>query len=588
MTMNNSIRKLKATLISGAALLCAIPAGAQTQYGPEYYGSPVGFAITMAGNVGEIRSERFHMGVDIKALQGIGSPIYAVADGYVSRVGVSPTGYGNVIYITHPNGEMSVYGHLDSFVPKIARWVRERQYARKSFRVDLYPSKDQFPVKKGERIGSLGNAGSSAGPHLHLEIRTAGSNHPRNLISQGVYKVADRVDPTVTKVLIFEVDTVQTDVGLIPVHRLRHKVPVTRQDDGTYGIGVKGDSVLPMARAGYAAYETIDFKDGKTNTMGIYSMTQSVDGQVNLDWAIDYLSYATNRYANTLISYGEHKKASRSSVLRAYLSPNNQLHIYKSNSNRGILEPPATGQSQIETVIGDEGGNRSKVRFVIRQDEKPAPEAKAGPQDKGVVWDQDFEYRDEKLRVTIPSGALYESALLPFGVCETPAGMTIGNPDIPLQKAVTAVVAAPEVPARLQNKALLVKVSVNGSGKESLSSAGGRWEEAGGGVKADLNTFGTYRVALDTVAPVIRPAFKSGGQIPSGQSLRFTVTDDLSGITGYTLTVDGAWALLSYDPKNRLMAYEPIRQAAAAKHDIVLTVTDAKGNRKTVKATYTW
>ena len=173
MKMNR--HKIIVMLAAGLGLLPGRPMAAVKNYGAEYYRSPVGFTITLAGNVGEIRSDHFHTGMDIKALQGIGSPVYAVADGYVSRIGVSPTGYGNVLYVTHPNGETSVYGHLNGFAPQIARWVRARQYAKRSFRVDLYPERDQFPVKKGERIAFLGNSGSSGGPHLHFEIRDAPS-----------------------------------------------------------------------------------------------------------------------------------------------------------------------------------------------------------------------------------------------------------------------------------------------------------------------------------------------------------------------------------------------------------------------------
>ena len=127
--------------------LLAANATAQTQYLP-----PVDFRIIMAGNVGEIRPNHFHTGIDIKASKGEGSPISATAGGYVSRIAVSPSGYGNALYMTHPDGTVSVYAHLDRFIPEIQQWVRKQQYAKKSFPVDLYPPRDMFVFSAGDKI----------------------------------------------------------------------------------------------------------------------------------------------------------------------------------------------------------------------------------------------------------------------------------------------------------------------------------------------------------------------------------------------------------------------------------------------------
>lgn len=578
--------KMNKTIIGIAALLlCHGWTGAQTpsrtKYGPEYYGSPVNFAITMAGNVGEIRSDHFHSGIDIKALQGVGSPINAVADGYVSRISVSPTGYGLALYVTHPNGETSVYGHLDSFVPKIASWVRQQQYSRKSFAVDLYPAKEQFPVKKGERIASLGNSGSSGGPHLHLEIRDAAGNRPRNLISQGVYQVSDRLPPEVTRLLIYEVDTVAGD---IPVHRLRHSVPLRKN---ALGILVPAnDTILTLSKGGYAAYETIDYKDGRTNTMGVYAIRQKVDGEINFYFAIDYISFATTRYINTFTDYAENRKASRTTVLRAYLSPHNALTFYRTVKNRGILTPPAEGTSTIETEVVDDALNVSRVKFRLKWDAGAA--AQAPPWGDPVRWNRDFRYTDSLMRVVIPQKALYESAIIPFGADSSGRVFTVGFADIPLQKTIQVAMRA-DVPRQLRSKALLV--TVNGNGKVS-GSAGGEWftdPDGFSGVRADVRRFGTYTVAVDTVAPVIRPALASGNTVAEGKTLRFTVTDDLSGIGSYELKVDGQWALLTYDPKNRLMEHTPAARAKQpVNRQVELTVTDGRQNKRTFKATYKW
>lgn len=557
--------------------LCGYSQAAGKTYGAEYYRSPVGFVITLAGNVGEIRSDHFHTGIDIKALQGVGSPVYATADGYVSRVGVSPSGYGNVLYVTHPNGETSVYGHLNGFAPQIARWARAQQYAKRSFRVDLYPGKEQFPVKQGERIAFLGNTGSSGGPHLHFEIRDA-QGRPRNLIAEGVFKVADRVPPTVSRILLYEVDSAKG----VPYRTLRRSVAVRTLPDGT---AVPEDTVLKLGKKGYLAYEVIDYKDGRSNTMGVYGIEQRVDGEVNFNFAIDRLDFATNAYVNTFVDYPENHRARRTSVLRAWVSPHNRLRVYGASRgvSDGIISVPESGVRHVETVITDDAGNRTMLKFRIAKGEDLGVDAPPG---EPVSWMTGRTFRLPGASVVVPGAALYESMILSAGrdtVGDLPV-VRIGSSDVPLQKAATVSLAAPELPESLRPKALLVTVGDNGK----PGSVGGGWDAASQRVAAQVKRLGCFAVAVDTLAPVVKPVYASGARIPAGKPLKWTVTDDLSGISRYTLTVDGRWELLVWDPKSRTMEYVPVREAAPVKHSVVLTVRDAKGNVKTFKGNYIW
>lgn len=570
---------LKKIIFASAGLCAFVQVQATGKiYRAEYYRSPVGFAITLAGNVGEIRSDHFHTGLDIKALQGVGSPVYATADGYVSRVGVSPTGYGHVLYVTHPNGETSVYGHLNGFAPAIARWVRERQYAKRSFRVDLYPAKEQFPVKQGERIAFLGNTGSSGGPHLHFEIRDA-QGRPRNLIAEGIFKVADRVPPTVSRILLYEVDSAKG----VPYRTLRQSVAVRTLPDGT---AVPEDTVLTLSGRGYLAYEVIDYKDGRSNTMGIYGIEQRVDGEVNFGFAIDRLDFATNAYVNTFVDYPENHRARRTSVLRAYVSPHNRLAVYgpARRVSDGIVPVPDSGARNVETLFKDDAGNRTVLKFKLKRGPAQAAEV---PEGKPVSWATGRAFRlPESGTVMIPGGALYESMLLSAGR-DTVNGLPvvrIGSSDVPLQKAATVSLAAPELPESLRGKALVVAVDEKGR----RTSIGGAWDGATQRVVAQVKRLGCFAVAADTVAPVVKPVYASGARIPAGKTVRWQVSDDLSGISRYSLTVDGKWELLAWDPKSRTMEHAPVRGATPVKRSVVLTVRDAKGNVKTFKGTYIW
>lgn len=572
-----TVRRLLLPLI-GACCLTHSAATAQND-GADYYRSPVGFAITLAGNVGEIRSNHFHTGIDIKALQGVGSPVYAVADGYISRIGVSPTGYGHVLYVTHPNGETSVYGHLNAFAPRIARWVREQQYAKRSFRVDLYPDQSRFPVTKGETIAFLGNTGSSGGPHLHFEIRDA-QGRPRNLIADGVYRVADHVPPVVSRILLYEV--VSSTSG-VPCAVLRQSVPVTMRSDGS---AMPADTLLYLAGKGYLAYEVIDYKDGKSNTMGVYALEQRVDGKPNFRFAIDRLDFATTGYVNTFIDYPENRRARRTSVLRCYLSPHNRLALYGTQRipGSGIISVADTSPRRVVTTVRDDAGNSTVVRFSIARG-RALPDSLV-PQGKPVLWWRGHTFERPNGEVAIPGSALYESRLIPIGpdTLQGEAVVWVGNSDIPLQRAATVSLAARDLPASLRSKALVVSLDEQGC----LSPVGGGWNPTTERVSASTKRLGCFAMAVDTVAPTLRPTYAPGTRIPSGKTLRWRATDDLSGITRYTLTVDGRWELLCWDPKSRTLEHTPQRSETPAAHAVVLTVRDAKGNTNTFKATYTW
>lgn len=572
-------RKILLATLGLCAVVCGRAYGqvGAKAYGAEYYRSPVGFAITLAGNVGEIRSDHFHTGMDIKALQGVGSPVYATADGYVSRVGVSPTGYGNALYVTHPNGETSVYGHLNAFAPQIARWVRVQQYAKRSFRVDLYPAKGQFPVAKGERIAFLGNTGSSGGPHLHFEIRDA-QGRPRNLIAQHVFQVADRVPPVVSRILLYEVDSAKG----VPCRTLRRSVAVRTLPDGT---AVPEDSVLLLGRRGYLAYEVIDYKDGRSNTMGVYGIEQRVDGEVNFSFAIDRLDFATTGYVNTFVDYPENHRARRTSVLRAYVSPHNRLAVYgpERKTADGTISVVDGGPRRVETLVTDDAGNCTRLRFRIERGTVTDTEMPPG---EPVSWWNGRTFDLPGATVAIPGGALYESMIVAAQadtVCGLPV-VRVGSSDVPLQKAARVSLAAPELPESQRGKALVVAVDEKGK----RTSIGGAWDGTTQRVVAQVKRLGCFAVAVDTVAPVVRPVYASGARVPAGKSLKWTATDDLSGIARYTLTVDGNWELLAWDPKSRTMEHAPVRGTAPVKRDVVLTVRDAKGNTKTFKGTYIW
>ncbi len=138
---------MKKTLLALAAL---IPLALAAQPA-DYYRSPLDIPIYLSANFGEIRTNRFHTGIDIKTEGVVGKPLHAAADGHIARVTVAPTGYGRALYIAHPNGTTTVYAHMDRFTPEIEEYLRAERYRQRRSDIDAFPDASRFPVKKGDR-----------------------------------------------------------------------------------------------------------------------------------------------------------------------------------------------------------------------------------------------------------------------------------------------------------------------------------------------------------------------------------------------------------------------------------------------------
>ena len=546
---------------------------------PSYYDYPLrNVAGYYSANFGEMRPNHFHSGTDFKTDGVEGKPVVAAADGYVSRVLHSPSGYGLALYINHPNGTMTVYGHLSSFRKDIAEFVYNERHRLKRSKIDVACKPNQFIVRRGEEIARSGNTGSSQGPHLHYEIRDLRSQKTLNIIAQGVVKPKDRISPYIMKLHYIEIDSVRG----VAIHAPRKTYSVGKTGDNTYRL--RSSTPIKVGRRGYFVVETSDRKDDCANTYGVYNMVAKIDGSKYFEYRNDGFTFDLSRYCNA-VSYYPIQRNTRNEAMRVAAMPGGTKYFYPTAKNRGIIGCRDGEKRNVEFLITDDCGNTSQFEFEIEG--KADSECFKGELDNNAViahYNDDFTHKlDDSFGIMIPKGALYESIAIDIKrsditpktdstvVILSPA-YSVHDADTPLHKSMT-IIFNNSVNGVLQPHTTMALVGNNGN----VSYVGGRYRH--NRHVAQTSSFGTYCLVADIAAPHIRPNFKMGEDCSSRRNISFRLSDNFSGISSYIATIDGRWVAIDYAKGRATIDLNAENISGGKEHIIELKVTDSCGNR---------
>lgn len=559
------------------SICCALTTSAQ-KLDPAYYDYPLrNVAGYYSANFGEMRPNHFHSGTDFKTDGVEGKSVVAVADGYVSRVSQSPTGYGLALYVTHPNGTTSVYGHLSRFRKDIADFVFSERHRLKQSRVDLYCQEGQFPVKRGEEIARSGNTGSSQGPHLHFEIRDAKTQKTLNIISQGIVKPKDDISPYIMKVHYVEVDTVRG----VPCHSKLATYAVHKADANTYRTAQK--SPIKVGRKGYFIVETSDRKNDVANTYGVYNMVAKLDGKAIFEYRNDGFPFDLSRYCNAVSHYPIQRR-SRNEVMRAAMLQGGTKYFYPTLVNRGVVTTAEGEEREMEFIITDDCGNTSTLSFDILGKSDEACFKGELPENAPIVeYNRDFAYKvDDVLSVVIAKGSLYESIALEVeqSNLQIKADSTIKvlspayrihDDNTPLQKSI-GLVFTQEVEESLQPYTVMASVSSVGY----LYHAGGAYRH--NRLTARTSSFGTYCLVADMTPPSIHPQFEDGADCRGRDRIAFRLSDNFSGVSSYNVYIDGKWVAIDYARSRAWVNLKAEGIAGGKSHNVEIVVKDGCGN----------
>ncbi|MFA5328298.1 MAG: M23 family metallopeptidase [Prolixibacteraceae bacterium] len=545
---------------------------------PNYFDAPVKIPIFLAGNFAELRPNHFHGGIDIKTQGRTGISVYAAAEGYISRIVLSPTGYGRALYINHPNGTTTVYGHLQSFVKPIDDYIRTIQYEKETFAIDQAVPEGMLPVKKGGLIAKSGNAGSSAGPHLHFEIRRTKEEVMLNPLLFHL-PVNDKTKPSIQALMVYPLSDDACVSGKQSPQRF-YVIP------GAKGYQLKVNQTIPVfGKIGFGV-KTVDLLDGSPNKCAIYSIRLLVDKKLIYSFKMDEVAIVQSKYVNSHMDYS-YAVRSGQRLYRTWLEPGNKLNVYDAVVERGILTETDEQIHHVTYEISDVYGNSTSLSFAIQSREMPVKQV-VHPGEK-FRYDRNNEIDDDGIDFSVPEGALYSDVDF---IYEKKTNLSryyapvfrLHDPSVALHVACPLRIKADGLPERFQGKAMLAQIDpVSGR----ILSATGNFEH--GWVVGNVRVLGNYTVVVDTVAPkIISISIAEKKLLKDVNGLRFKVTDNLSGIEKYRGTIDGKWVLFEYDLKNNLISYsfDKIRMEFGKSHELVFEVVDYKGNSSTYKAKF--
>ena len=528
----------------------------------------------LAGSFGELRSNHFHSGMDYRTNQREGYPVYAIADGYVSRLRVQNSGFGLALYIDHPNGYTSVYGHLQRFSPKIAQQAKSTQYQKQSYEIDEFPNSQLIPVRKGDVIAYTGNTGSSGGPHLHFEIRDTKTEATINPQLFGL-DIPDNVTPVIYSMYVYRLNKKPFN-EFIP----KQYFQVTG-GSGNYRLN-KVNTINLGGEVGFGIVTT-DRHTGASGLNGVYSIELELDGNVVYTSSVERFSFENTKAINSHIDYPTYLKTKRS-IQKSFVDPGNPLKIYSNLVNNGRIEFTDGKLHQLKYIVTDGKGNKSTLSFNVQADLKAniaSPEPIPGK--PLFAYSNQNEFSNEDVRVVVPKGSLYNDLYFDYKQEAKPTVNAysnihqIHNNLTPLHTGFELWIKADSALMKYKDKALIVNTG--------RGSQGGYFED--GFVKAKPRYFGSYFISVDTIAPTIVPLNISDGKRISGLSkASFKIRDNLSGIKNFNGYIDGKWVLMEFDAKTASLWHSFESTLAPGKHTFELIVSDMKDNKKNYTITF--
>jgi hypothetical protein len=537
-------------------------------YPKDYFIYPVDAKISLAANFGELRPNHYHMGLDCRTNQVINRPVKAAAAGYIARVTVAPFGFGQAIYVNHPNGLTTVYGHLHSFLPALEKYVKEQQYNQESWNVDLKIPPALFPVKQGQFIANSGNTGGSQGPHCHFEIRDTKTDKVLNPLLFNL-PIPDNVAPTIVSLYMYDrcKSTYSQSPQHLPIKKISEKYTTAENV-----ISVHTDKISFGISAN-------DKQSGSNNPNGIYKAIIYLDEQPLSAFQLDSITYDESRYVNANIDY-KTRAAGGPYIQHLSRLTGYPQGVYNDINGDGVIELKDTDVHQVKIVVKDARNNTSVLQFKI----KKGLIVETGKPDNIEYQKKEFHpgfvnvFENDNVQVYLPVGTLYDSVAFSYSEKKSTASQSyssiysILSGLIPAQNYFTVRIKADKnIPENLSDK-MLMKRSWNGKSDVVKAAKSGDW------YSAKFNAFGNFELIADDVPPVINANFHDHAMLSHSREIVVTPTDNNDEVKNFRAELDGKWLRFSND-KGRSFIYIFDEKCSSGTHELKISAEDEAGNK---------
>ncbi|WP_205618013.1 M23 family metallopeptidase [Tenacibaculum ovolyticum] len=543
---------------------------AQKQYPTDYFSPPLKIPIILSGTFGELRSNHFHSGIDIKTQGKQGIPIYAPANGFVSRIKVSQYGFGKALYIEHPNGYTTVYAHIKKFAPTIQRYIKGIQYKKENYQTgNLFPKPDKFPLKKGEIIAYTGDTGSSGGPHLHYEIRDTKTEHIINPLLFGIDPKDDK-SPTFQKLIAYPLN----EQSRVNNSSLKSVISFKKVKDNNY----ISESITASGVIGFGI-SVFDRLSEALNKNGIYSLEMRVNGSTVYYHDVETFSFAESKYINLLIDY-KHYKTYKDKVQKTHKVNANRLNLYEGLVNNGKITINNGENYNVDIIAKDLKNNVSSVRIPIRGVESNLVFKQKDTTNYKIIAKNFHKFNLNNVTIAFPKNTFYEDCFIDFSITNGVA--KIHNPTMPLDKRYTLTFNTSFLNEKQKQQVYIANVTNPkypwyASTKKKIDK-----------VYTTTKNLGNYTLLYDTTKPTIKLYnFKNGQWISKNKTLKVKIKDSKSGIKNYRASIDGKWILMELNHKKGILTYDfTDKKLVGSKHLFKLVVSDNVGNIKKLSATF--
>ncbi|CAM1357714.1 M23 family metallopeptidase [Tenacibaculum halocynthiae] len=542
----------------------------QHQYPKNYFSSPLKIPIVLSGTFGELRSNHFHSGIDIKTQGKEGIPIYAPADGHVSRIKIGQYGFGKAIYIEHPNGYTTVYAHLQKFKNPIQQYVKFIQYKKEKYAIgNIFPKPEKFPIKKGDIIGYTGDTGGSGGPHLHYEIRNTKTEKIINPLLFGI-NPKDNKRPTIQKLIAYPL----SDDARIDNSTNKAVLQFKQVEEGKYIT----DRINAYGIIGFGV-STFDRLNGATNKNGIYSLEMKVNGTTVYYHDVETFSFSESKFINLLIDYKHYKKYKKR-VQKTHKVLENRLSLYKNLVNNGKIVIENGLNYTVEILIKDLKNNTTSVKIPVKGVKSNLIFQQKDTTNFKITAKNFNKFQQKNSIIAFPKNTFYKDCFIDFKVEN---GVTkVHTPTIPLDKRYTLTFNTTHL-TDLQKQQVYI-ANVDYPKYPRYVSTKKKFNK----VYTSTKSLGSYKLLFDTKKPYIKLLnFYNKQWVTKHKKLKVKIIDKESGIRNYHATIDNQWVLMEFNHKKGILTYDfSDKKLVGSKHLFKLVLSDNVGNTKTLKATF--